>query len=313
MSVMSVASDSMNVFDRRLVRQRRDRAAADFARHDFLVREVAERLADRLSDVKRTFPTVLDVGCHTGQLADALRHRSDIGTLVQSDLSPAMAARTPGLSVAADEEMLPFGAGRFDLVTSCLSLHWVNDLPGALAQIRHALKPDGLFLAAILGGDSLSELRQSLLQAELDATGGASPRISPMAELRDAGGLLQRAGFALPVVDGDVLTVTYPDAVALMRDLRGMGETNATHIRPRSPARRDVLLGAAARYAANHADTDGRIPATFQVIYLTGWAPHESQQQPLRPGAAHQRMADALGTPELPAGDKAGPDRGPRG
>lgn len=307
------SADIMNVFDRGLVRRRRDRAAARFHDHDFLVREVADRLADRLADVKRNFATVLDLGCHTGQMAEALRHREDLQTLVQADLSPGMAARASGLSVAADEELLPFAEGRFDLVTSCLSLHWVNDLPGALVQIRNTLNPDGLFLGAMLGADTLFELRGSLMEAELDATGGVSPRLSPVADLRDAGGLLQRAGFALPVIDSDVLTVTYPDALALMRDLRGMGETNAVHARSRAMARRDVLVGAAARYAARHAEPDGRITATFQVIYLTGWAPHESQQRPLRPGSAGRRLADALDTSELPAGDKAAPRRGSEG
>ena len=215
----------------------------------------------------------------------------------------ARAAGRPTL--CADEEAMPFGAGAFDLVLSNLSLHWVNDLPGALAQIRHCLKPDGLFLAALLAGDTLTELRDALIEAEIAVAGGASPRVSPVADMRDLAGLLQRAGFALPVVDRDSITVTYADAFRLMADLRGMGETNATAARSRHPARRALFLEAAARYRAGHGDPQGRVPATFQVVYLTAWAPHDSQQKPLRPGSATARLADALGAAERPAGEKA--------
>ena len=272
--------------------------------HDFLFREVTERLLDRLDDTTRRFPAALDLGCHAGELGRALNGRGGIDLLVQADLSPAMARRAGRLTVTVDEEALPFAEASFDVILSNLSLHWVNDLPGALLQARRALKPDGLFLAAMLGGETLRELRASLLEAELEVEGGAAPRISPFADLRDAGGLLQRAGFALPVIDRDDITVTYPDALALMRDLRGMGETNAVHARRRGFTRRATLLRAAALYAERFAQPDGRIPATFQVIYLTGWAPHDSQQQPLRPGSAKARLADALGTRERPAGDK---------
>ena len=296
--------DAMNVFDRRLVRLHRERAARLLERHDFLLREVAERLLDRLEDTTRRFPAALDLGCHSGELGRALNGRGGVELLVQADLSPAMARRAGGLTVALDEEALPFAEASFDLVLSNLSLHWVNDLPGALLQARQALKPDGLFLAAMLGGETLHELRAALLEAELEVEGGAGPRISPFADLRDAGGLLQRADFAAPVIDRDQITVTYPDALALMRDLRGMGETNAAHTRRHGFSRRGTLLRAAALYAEHFARQDGRIPATFQVIYLTGWAPHESQQKPLRPGSAKRRLAEALGTRELPAGDK---------
>lgn len=303
-------SDAMNVFDRRLVRLHRDRAAAALEAHDFLLREVAERLADRLEDVTRKFPRALDLGCHGGALAGILGRRGGIETLVQCDLSEAMArrARRNGRpTLVADEEALPFAPGSFDLVVSNLTLHWVNDLPGCLLQIRQILKPDGLFLATMLGGGTLGELRGVLLEAELAEAGGASPRISPFADVRDAGGLLQRAGFGLPVVDSDMLTVRYADILALMRDLRGMGETNAVLERDVRPPRRAVLARAAELYSARHADAEGRLPASFQVIYLTAWAPHESQQQPLRPGSARARLAAALDATELPAGDKARP------
>jgi SAM-dependent methyltransferase len=220
-----------------------------------------------------------------------------------------MARRAPPPALALDEEALPFSPASFDLVVSALSLHWVNDLPGALVQIRAALEPDGLFLAALLGGDTLRELRLALLEAESAIEGGASPRVSPFADLRDAAGLLQRAGFALPVADSDTLTVTWADPLALMRELRGMGETNAVAARRKEVARRETLFAASARYQAQFGTTDGRIPASFQVIYLAGWAPDASQQQPLRPGSAASRLAEALGTREISAGVKAEPGR----
>ncbi len=301
--------DPINIFDRRLLRRRRDRAAAGFADHDFLVREVAARLADRLDDITRRFPCVLDLGCHDGTFGRALAGRGGIETLVQADLSPVMAARARagGPALVLDEEALPFAETSFDAVFSLLGLHWVNDLPGALIQIRRALKPDGLLLAAMFGGDTLIELRQSLMQAEIDTVGGAGPRVSPFAELRDAGGLLQRAGFALPVVDADTVTVTYADPLALMRDLRGMGETNAVHDRPRQTLRRDTFARAAEIYRDRFTQADGRIPATFQIITLTAWAPAASQQQPLAPGTAKSRLADALDAREISTGEKAAP------
>ena len=193
------APNPMLVFDRRAVRRHRDRAAARFDEHRFLFDEAADRLLDRLDDIKRRFPTALDLGCHGGLLAAVLAGRGGIETLAQCDSAPAMARRANGLCLVADEDFLPFGAGRFDLVLSCLSLHWVNDLPGALAQINRSLKPDGLFLGCLLGGDTLTELRAAWMAAEIEVEGGASPRVSPFVDIRDAGGLLQRAGFALCV------------------------------------------------------------------------------------------------------------------
>ncbi len=300
----------MGPFDRKQVRRHRERAARSLEQHDFLFREVGERLLDRLDDTKRRFPVALDLGCHGGELGRLLRGRGGIERLVQLDLSLAMARRAGGLALVADEEALPVGEARLDLVLSNLSLHWVNDLPGALIQLRAALKPDGLFLAAMLGGESLAELRTAFIEAELAEEGGVSPRLSPFADLRDAGALLQRAGFALPLVDRDEITVSYPDALALMRDLRGMGESNAVAARRKGFSRRATLLRAAAIYAERFALADGRVPARFQVIYLTGWAPHSSQQRPLRPGSAGTRLATALGTAEHPAGDKVRPPRG---
>jgi NADH dehydrogenase [ubiquinone] 1 alpha subcomplex assembly factor 5 len=300
------------IFDRRAIRQHRDRAAARLGARDFLLREAAERLGDRLDDVRRRFPLALDLGCHDGTLAQVLGARGGIRTLVQCDLSSRMVQRAAADQprLVADEEFLPFAPASFDLVLSNLTLHWVNDLPGSLLQVRHILKPDGLFLAVMLGGETLHELRAALTEAESAERGGANPRVSPFADARDAAGLLQRAGFALPVVDVDTLTVTYGDALALMRDLRGMGEANALASRDRRPVSRSVFARAAAAYQQHHGTDDGRIPATFQLLFLTAWAPHAAQQKALRPGSAQTRLAEALGTFERPAGDPARPDGG---
>jgi SAM-dependent methyltransferase len=265
------------VFSRDQVRRQRDRAAANLTNHDFLYREVADRLADRLLDTTRRYPLALDLGCHGGQLGDTLAGRGGIETLIQCDLSFPMAQQAAGQgpAVVADEEFLPFAAGQFDLVMSNLSLHWVNDLPGTLLQMRRILKPDGLLLATMLGGETLRELRTCLLEAEVAEESGASPRVSPFADVRDAGALLQRAGFAEPVVDLDTITVTYATPLRLLTDLRGMGETNATVARRRTFSRRTTLLRALALYAERHTGPDGRLPATFQVLTLTGWTPRQ--------------------------------------
>jgi SAM-dependent methyltransferase len=298
-------SDAITIFDRATLRSRRDRAAR-VRGAEFLFVEAAERLAERLEDINRVFPRALDLGCRDGLMARALGTRGGIIDLVQADPAPGFASRASGLRLAADPEILPFAPASFDAVFSALALHWVNDLPGALLQLRRALKPDGLLLAAMLGGETLTELRQVLIDAEIAEEGGLSPRVSPFADSRDLGGLLQRAGFALPVVDSDRITATYPDALALMRDLRAMGESNAVVERRRNFTRRTTLLRAAALYAERFALPDGRIPATFEIITLTGWAPHASQPQPLRPGSATTRLATALGGAETSAGEKAG-------
>jgi NADH dehydrogenase [ubiquinone] 1 alpha subcomplex assembly factor 5 len=303
-------ADAMTVFDRRRVRLHRERAArGDWAKAGFLFEEVAERLADRLLDVNRSFPLALDLGCRGGELGRRVLGRRGVERVVSCDLAVGFAARAAagvGPAVAADEEFLPFRDAAFDLVVSNLSLHWANDLPGALIQANRALKPDGLFLGAILGGETLFELRRALMEAEEEVAGGFSPRMSPFAEVRDAGALLQRAGFALPVVDTDVIEVSYRDALALMRDLRAMGETDAGLQGRGGIPPRMLFPAAAARYAALFGGGDGRVTATFQVLYLAGWAPHESQQRPARRGSGTARLADALGATERPAGEKAG-------
>ena len=300
----------MRVFDRALLRRRRDRAAGTLGDYDFLLRRAGEDILDRVAAANRDFDVAADLGCHRGTLARAIAEgrlpAGKIGTLISTDMSLAMLEGTSGLRVAADEEMLPFANGSLGLATSILSLHWANDLPGALIQIRRALKPDGLFIGALFGGETLTELRQSLAQAEIEVEGGLSPRISPFADLRDMGSLLQRAGFALPVADTDRVTVRYADPLRLMADLRGMGETNALIERRRTPMRRATLMRAGEIYREKFGLPDGRVPATFDIVIVTGWAPHESQQKPLAPGSAEARLADALGTVERPAGDKTG-------
>ena len=289
--VQNTVPPQARIFDRRLLRDRRGRAAGDLHAHDFLLTEIAERLADRLSDIARRFPLTLDLGARDGILARTLQGRGGIETLIQSDASPANARRG---DLVADEELLPFKEQCFDAVLSNLALHWVNDLPGALAQIRSSLKPDGLFLASLFGTGTLAELRTALMEAELAETGGASPRISPFADLRDAAGLLQRAGFALPVADADTVTVTYGDLFALLRDLRGMGETNILIDRLKRPTRRTVFARAAAIYQDRFADAQGRLPATFQILFLTGWAPDPSQQQPAKRGSGKTNLKDVF-------------------
>ena len=292
------------LFDRASVIRNRSRSGAP----NFLVNEVAARLSDRLLDIQRTFPAALDFSGRSG-LSEAL---SDSGAgaargidAVFSITDTANFART-GVPVVADSEVLPVRDGQIDLAMSVMSLHWANDLPGTLVQVRRALRPDGLLLAAFLGGDTLTELRTCLSAAEIEISGGISPRVIPFADLRDAGGLLQRAGFALPVADQDRINVTYASPIALMHDLRAMGETNALSQRRRHFTSRAVFARATELYFERYGKY-GRIPATFDVIYLTGWAPHKSQQKPLRPGSATARLATALGTEEQQAGDKAAP------
>jgi SAM-dependent methyltransferase len=293
------------VFDRVLLRAHRRRAAM-LGPATFLLDRVAADLVERLSTVLRRFDLVIDFGTATDAVRRALTGFPNVGRIVAAHSIADHLPAPPALSVAADEELLPFRDGALDLVVSALALQFVNDLPGTLAQIRRALRPDGLLLAALLGGETLTELRQSFTAAEAELTGGASPRVAPFADVRALGVLLQRAGFALPVADVDRITVRYEEPFALMRDLRRMGATNALSARKRTPLRRAVLMRTAETYAERFSDPDGRVRATFEVVWLSGWAPHASQQQPLRPGSAKARLADALGTSEIPAGEKAG-------
>ncbi len=291
------------IFDRRLLRARQRRART-LGSATFLLDRVAEEMGERLSVVVRDFDRAVDLGTPTDALRRVLADGGKIATLVAA--SPSIMADTSSLAVAVDEEALPFADASLDLVVSALALQFVNDLPGALIQIRRALKPDGLLLAAMIGGDSLSELREAFAAAESEIEGGLSPRVAPFADIRDLGALLQRAGFALPVIDSDRLTVRYDNPLALMRDLRAMGATNILTERRRTPLRRATLQRMMEIYARRFADADGRLRATFEIVWLTGWAPHESQQKPLKPGSAARRLADALGAKEISTGEKAG-------
>jgi len=296
-------------FDRGLLQKRRGRAASGFGRASFLLDAVADELADRLADVTRSFDCALLLGAHTGTVGRLLAETGKVAEIISSDSVFAMAVEADAPRVVADEEALPFAEGAFDLIVSPLVLQWVNDLPGTLVQCLRCLRPDGLFLAALVGGASLQELREATLIAETEVTGGAAPRVAPFAEVRELGGLLQRAGFALPVTDTDRLTARYDDAFALMRDLKAMGASNAPSGDTRRLMSRDALVRTAQVYAERHSDPDGRVRATFEIVYLTGWAPHENQQKPLAPGSGQVRLADALGTTERPAGDKTTPRR----
>jgi len=291
------------VFDRGLLVQRRRRAAAA-GPVTFLLDRVAQDFSDRLSTVLRRFDVVVDVGTPTDALRRALAPLDAVGPIIAAH--PIIDHGAPGSQIVADEEALPFREGSLDLVVSALALQLVNDLPGALIQIRRALRPDGLFLAALLGGETLTELRQAFAAAEAEVEGGVSPRVAPFIDVRELGALLQRAGFALPVTDVDRLTVRYDTAFSLMHELRRMAGTNALAERRRSPLRRATLLRMAEIYAERFADPDGRLRATFDVAWLSGWSPDPSQQQPLRPGSAATRLATALGTREMPVGDSAG-------
>jgi SAM-dependent methyltransferase len=297
---MSSPATPPKIFDRALLRQRRERVAkvpdpqSSDLRRDFLFAESGERMLDRLDDVRRRFPLALDLGSRDGLLGRLLQGRGGIETLIQGDLSVGMLRRAGGRVLQLDEEVLPFAPESFDLVLANLSLHWTNDLPGVFAQIRHVLKADGLFLGALFGAGTLGELRSVLMEAEIAETGGASARVAPFADLRDAAGLLQRAGFALPVADVETVTVTYAGMMPLLADLRAMGETNILDARLKRPTRRAVIARAAALYQEKFAAPDGRIPATFKLIFLTGWAPHESQQQPARRGSGKVNLGEVL-------------------
>ncbi|MCB1521913.1 MAG: methyltransferase domain-containing protein [Hyphomicrobiaceae bacterium] len=293
-------------FDRALLRSRRRRVAGAADQADFLLHRVGEDLADRLSIIKRAFPVAANIGAHHGVLSRRLRQVETVGMIVDVEAVDALANQCDGPLVIADEEALPFAAASLDLAVSALSLQLVNDLPGTLAQIRQALKPDGLLLAALLGGATLGELGEAWLIAEEEITGGASPRVAPAIDLRDLGGLLQRAGFALPVVDSERVTVAYASPLALMREIKAMGASNMLTQRRRAPVRRDVLARAAQIYEQRHARGDGRVLATFEIMTITAWAPDASQQKPLKPGSAAVRLAAALGTDELPTGEKPG-------
>lgn len=292
------------IFDRALLLRRQARALQAGCAA-FLMERVADDLRERLAAVLRRFDRAAVFGTLPALLRGAVDAAGNVGTVITVDRLPHSAA-PGGLHVRADEEALPFAVGALDLVVSALGLQTVNDLPGALVQARRALRPDGLFLAAILGGETLTELRQAFAQAEAEVEGGVSPRVAPFADVRELGALLQRAGFALPVADLDRVVVRYRSPLGLMADLRAMGATNMLVERRRKPLRRATLARMMEIYGERFTDADGRFRATFDIVWLSGWAPDASQQKPLKPGSARTRLADALNAREWSAGDKAG-------
>jgi SAM-dependent methyltransferase len=299
------------IFDRALLRARRHRAAK-LGPSTFLLDRVAQELSERLATVLRRFDRAVDLGTPGNAVKRELIRTGHVGVILSAGPSTANvpawtdhdATLDDGLATVVDEEMLPFREGSLDLLVSALSLQFVNDLPGTLVQIRRALKPDGLLLAALAGGDTLTELRQCFAAAEIETQGGISPRVIPFLDVRAAGALLQRAGFALPVADVDRLTVRYPSVIALMHDLRAMGATNPLVERSRCLLKRATLERVVQIYGDRFSDPDKRIRATFEIVWLSGWAPHPGQQKPLAPGSAGQRLADALGVKEVSAGER---------
>lgn len=296
-------TDHPQIFDRDHVRRTHGRAAARMLEHNFLIDWNLRHLIERLGDIKRTYPRALLIGArHSPEVEKDLIVAGQIEALVVSDMISAF-----GPTLCMDEELLPFAAGTFDLIISPFSLHHVNDVPGALIQMRRALKPDGLMLAVFPGGESLIELRQSFMKAEIALRNGARMRVHPFIDKQQAAGLMQRGQYALPVVDSERLVVTYDNAFRLMQDLRYMGETNSLQTRERKMTGKDLMLAMAKAYQDEFSEDDGRVRATFEMIFLSGWSPHESQQQPLRPGSAQSRLAAALGTEEIGTGDVVAP------
>ncbi len=280
------------VFNRVVVKRNRDRAAANFESHDFLVNEITARLLDNIKDIRKDFQHIMSVQADLSAVNNHFKN----SLVIHQDLSSKMLKNKSGMLINAEEEFFPFKNQCLDLIISCLSLHWANDLPGVLVQFLRSLIPDGLFLGALFGGETLKELRQAMIRAETELRGGISPHISPFLDVRDAGSLLQRAGFALPVVSTEKITVTYQDAFSLMKDLKAMGEQNSLIKRFKGLTRPELLSRTTEIYQRDYANDEGRINATFEILYLQGWAPHDSQQKPLKPGSAKMSLKDALGT-----------------
>jgi SAM-dependent methyltransferase len=299
-------SDDRHLFDRKLLRTRRERFAHEIEARSFLLDHVAREIAERVELMLRPFPLALDLGAYRGALGRNVAALPSVESMIYAESALAFAKLCPGPALVCDEDLLSLKEPSFNLIVSGLALHRVNDLPGALIQIRRALHPDGLFMAALLGAGALVELRQVLIEAEAEQAGGASPRISPFGDVRDYGGLLQRAGFALPVADAETLGVLYASPRELMREVRALGGGNVLLARSRRPLSRQTLARAEELYRARYGTADGRVRASFEIVYLSGWAPDPSQQKPLKPGSAAQRLADALGAREQSAGDKAG-------
>ena len=297
--------ETTDIFDREILKLKKQRFDDAFGEYDFLHRHALQLISERLEDITLTFENNLFIGRNLpDESFDSLKASGNLDSLLYQDTFHSKSYQRQ--NVIADEEFFPFGQGKLDLIISNLSLHQTNDLPGALIQIRKALKPDGLFIGAMLGGETLWQLRQSLSQAEQELMSGQSPRIHPFADKQQMGGLMQRAGYALPVIDSEFVTVTYPNIFKLMVDLRGMGETNIIRNRQKTCSAPNLFHKAGKYYADHFSDEDGQLEATFEIIFLIGWAPSDTQQKPLRPGSAKNRLADALGTDEISTGEKAG-------
>jgi len=305
-------TDERLLFDRKLLRERRARFAHEIAARELVLAHVAREIAERVGLMLRPFPLALDLGAYHGLLGRKVAELPSVGAMIYAESALAFAALCPRPALVCDEDLLPFRDASLNLIVSGLALHRVNDLPGALIQIKRALAPDGLFIAALLGSGALSELREALIEAEAEAQGGASPRVAPFGDVRAYGALLQRAGFALPVADAETLTVLYLSPREVMREIRALGGGNVLLARSRQPLARHTLQRAEDIYRARHGMPDGKVSASFEIVYLTGWGPDPSQQKPLKPGSAAQRLADALGTTERPAGDKATYPLGPK-
>ncbi len=285
------------LFDQSLLRTRLKRALKKGAA-DFLLERVADDFELRLQALARSFDTVADIGTLGSHAALKLLASRRFKQIIRQAPLTEMLGTGAWQKILGDTSLVPFAPQSLDAVVSLLALQWVDDLPGLLIQIKRALKADGLFMACLLGGQTLHELRDSFARAEIECEGGLSPRVSPFVDLRDIGALMQRAGFALPVVDTETITVRYQTPLALFADLRAMGGTNVLIERRKMPLRRKTLLRALEIYAENYSDADGRIRATFECLWVSGWTPHESQQKPLEPGSAKTRLADALNTKE---------------
>lgn len=298
-------SDTPELFDRSLLRQRRARFAREIEEREVLIAHVAREIAERVGIMLRAFPRALDLGAYRGLLGRTIAELPSVEEVVYAESVLAYAQRCPRPAVVCDEDLLPFRNSAFNLIVSGLALHRVNDLPGSLIQIRRALAPDGLFMAAALGANALTELRECLLKAEEEIDGGVSPRVSPFGDVRAYGALLQRAGFALPVADAEAIQVIYPSPRALMQEIRALGGGNVLMARSKRPLSRRTLARAEELYRARYGTPDGKIAATFQFVFMSGWAPDPSQQQPLKPGSARSRLADALDTTERSGGAKA--------
>jgi len=305
-------SDEHLLFDRALLRKRRDRFAREITSREFLIAHVAREIKERVEIMLRDFPRALDLGAYHGLLGQAVATLPSVGEMIYAESALEYARLCPRPALVCDEDLLPFKDASFNLIVSGLALHRVNDLPGALIQIRRALAPDGLFMAAALGAHALIELREALLEAEGELEGGASPHVSPFGDVREYGALLQRAGFALPVADAEVLKVVYPSPRELMHEVRALGGGNVLMARSRAPLHRHTLERAEEIYRTRYGTPDGKVTATFEFVFMSGWGPDPSQQKPLKPGSAAQRLADALDTEEQSAGDKASFPKAPK-